>query len=118
MLFISYIIGLLFTLRTHAATIWTEPDEKEKKILEMSASSLSHSGHLDFPHSSMQRQATSHTFETVNCTSELSARPSTRLATVAQMRRHKLGPAPNRMLRPPMLCPRKMGQGTTTTPST
>jgi Ca2+:H+ antiporter len=59
MLFISYIIGLLFTLRTHAATIWTEPDEKEKKILEMSASSLSHSGHLDFPHSSMQRQATS-----------------------------------------------------------
>jgi Ca2+:H+ antiporter len=59
MLFISYIIGLLFTLRTHAATIWTEPDEKEKKILDMSASSLSHSGHLDFPHSSMVRQATS-----------------------------------------------------------
>jgi Ca2+:H+ antiporter len=58
MLFISYIIGLLFTLRTHAATIWTEPDEKEKKILEMSASSLSHSGHLEFPHSSFVRQAT------------------------------------------------------------
>ncbi|OAK97889.1 hypothetical protein IQ06DRAFT_280708 [Phaeosphaeriaceae sp. SRC1lsM3a] len=59
MLFVSYIIGLLFTLRTHAATIWTEPDEKEKKALEMSASSLSHSGHLEFPHSSFQRQATS-----------------------------------------------------------
>lgn len=58
MLFFSYIIGLLFTLRTHAATIWTEPDEKEKKILEMSASSLSNSGHLDFPHSSFVRQAT------------------------------------------------------------
>lgn len=58
MLFVSYIIGLLFTLRTHAATIWTEPDEKEKKALEMSASSLSHSGHLEFPHSSFVRQAT------------------------------------------------------------
>lgn len=58
MLFFSYIIGLLFTLRTHAATIWTEPDEKEKKILEMSASSLSNSGHFDFPHSSFVRQAT------------------------------------------------------------
>ncbi|KAF1921013.1 Sodium/calcium exchanger protein-domain-containing protein [Ampelomyces quisqualis] len=59
MLFVSYIIGLLFTLRTHAATIWTEPDEKEKKILEMSASNLSNSGHLEFPHVSFSRQATS-----------------------------------------------------------
>ncbi|CAG5143478.1 uncharacterized protein ALTATR162_LOCUS1358 [Alternaria atra] len=58
MLFFSYIIGLLFTLRTHAATIWTEPDAQEKKILEMSASSLSQSGHMDFPHSSFARQAT------------------------------------------------------------
>jgi Ca2+:H+ antiporter len=60
MLFVSYLIGLLFTLRTHAATIWSsEPDEKEKKALEMSASSLTNSGHLDFPHSSFVRQATS-----------------------------------------------------------
>lgn len=59
MLFCSYIIGLLFTLRTHAATIWTEPDEKEKKLLEMSASHLSNSGHFEFPHSTMARQATS-----------------------------------------------------------
>jgi Ca2+:H+ antiporter len=58
LLFFSYIIGLLFTLRTHAATIWTEPDAQEKKILEMSASSLSQSGHVDFPHSSFVRQAT------------------------------------------------------------
>jgi Ca2+:H+ antiporter len=58
MLFFSYVIGLLFTLRTHAATIWTEPDAQEKKILEMSASSLSNSGHLEFPHSSFVRQAT------------------------------------------------------------
>ncbi|KAF2852382.1 calcium permease family membrane transporter-like protein [Plenodomus tracheiphilus IPT5] len=59
MLFVSYIIGLLFTLRTHAATIWTsEPDEKEKRALDMSASSLSHSGHLEFPHSTFVRQAT------------------------------------------------------------
>jgi Ca2+:H+ antiporter len=59
LLFVSYIIGLLFTLRTHAATIWTEPDEKEKKILDMSASSLSTSAHLDFPHASFVRSATS-----------------------------------------------------------
>lgn len=59
MLFFSYVIGLLFTLRTHAATIWTEPDEKEKRILEMSASTLSNSGHLEFPHSSFVRQVTS-----------------------------------------------------------
>lgn len=58
MLFVSYIIGLLFTLRTHAATIWTsEPDEKEKKVLDMSSSSLSQSGHLEFP-PSVIRQAT------------------------------------------------------------
>ncbi|KAF1842527.1 calcium permease family membrane transporter-like protein [Cucurbitaria berberidis CBS 394.84] len=59
LLFCSYVIGLLFTLRTHAATIWTsEPEEKEKKPMEMSASGLSNSGHLDFPHSSFVRQAT------------------------------------------------------------
>jgi len=59
MLFVSYIIGLLFTLRTHAATIWTEPDEKEKRILDMGASSLSNSAHLEFPHSSFVRSTTS-----------------------------------------------------------
>lgn len=62
MLFFSYIIGLLFTLRTHAATIWTEPDAQEKKILEMSASSLSNSGHLEFPHGSLARQAVTSQF--------------------------------------------------------
>ncbi|KAL5113546.1 hypothetical protein ACEQ8H_008585 [Pleosporales sp. CAS-2024a] len=58
MLFVSYVIGLLFTLRTHAATIWTEPDEKEKKVLDMGASGLSNSGHVDFPQLSFVRQAT------------------------------------------------------------
>ncbi|KAJ4377690.1 hypothetical protein N0V83_000519 [Neocucurbitaria cava] len=59
LLFCSYVIGLLFTLRTHAATIWTsETDEKEKKPMEMSASALSNSSHLDFPHSTFVRQAT------------------------------------------------------------
>ncbi|KAL6705808.1 hypothetical protein ACN47E_006446 [Coniothyrium glycines] len=59
MLFVSYLIGLLFTLRTHAATIWSsEPDEKDKRNLEMSAASLSNSA-LEFPHSSFIRQNTS-----------------------------------------------------------
>lgn len=57
LLFLSYVIGLLFTLRTHAATIWsTEPDEK--KAADLSASQLSHSGHFEFP-STLSRQATS-----------------------------------------------------------
>ncbi|KAF1974738.1 hypothetical protein BU23DRAFT_460770 [Bimuria novae-zelandiae CBS 107.79] len=57
LLFLSYAVGLLFTLRTHAATIWsTEADEK--RAGDMSASQLSHSGHFDFP-STLSRQATS-----------------------------------------------------------
>lgn len=57
LLFLSYVVGLLFTLRTHAATIWsTEPDEK--KAVDLSASQLSHSGHFDFPNT-LSRQATS-----------------------------------------------------------
>ncbi|KAJ4305339.1 hypothetical protein N0V90_000870 [Kalmusia sp. IMI 367209] len=57
LLFLSYVIGLLFTLRTHAATIWsTEPDEK--KAADLSASQLSHSGHFEFPNT-LSRQATS-----------------------------------------------------------
>lgn len=59
LLFLSYVVGLLFTLRTHAATIWSnEPDEKEKKPFDTVANSLSNSGHLEFPHSTMARTAT------------------------------------------------------------
>lgn len=59
LLFLSYVVGLLFTLRTHAATIWSnEPDEKEKKPFDTVANSLSNSGHLEFPHSTMSRTAT------------------------------------------------------------
>src|SRR5690242_11087408 len=59
LLFLSYIVGLLFTLRTHAATIWSnEPDEKEKKPMDTVVNSLSNSGHLEFPHSSMSRTVT------------------------------------------------------------
>ncbi|KAF2268125.1 hypothetical protein CC78DRAFT_551689 [Lojkania enalia] len=54
LLFLSYVIGLLFTLRTHAAVIWSsEPDEK--KAMDMSASHISNSGQLDF---ATTRQAT------------------------------------------------------------
>ena len=57
LLFLSYVVGLLFTLRTHAATIWsTEPDEK--KAADMSVSQLSHSGQFEFP-GTLTRQATS-----------------------------------------------------------
>lgn len=59
MLFLSYVVGLLFTLRTHAATIWSnEPEEKEKKPFDTVANSLSNSTHLTFPHSTMSRTAT------------------------------------------------------------
>ncbi|KAF9697112.1 hypothetical protein EKO04_004951 [Ascochyta lentis] len=59
LLFLSYLVGLLFTLRTHAATIWSnEPDEKEKKPFDAIANSLNNSIHLEFPHATMSRTAT------------------------------------------------------------
>jgi Ca2+:H+ antiporter len=50
MLFLSYVIGLLFTLRTHAAVIWSsELDEKKADKADMAASYLNHSGHTETP---------------------------------------------------------------------
>ncbi|QIW95397.1 hypothetical protein AMS68_000915 [Peltaster fructicola] len=41
LLFLSYIVGLLFTLRTHASVIWNnEPDEKKDVKLDQSAARL------------------------------------------------------------------------------
>ncbi|KAF2019619.1 hypothetical protein BU24DRAFT_406265 [Aaosphaeria arxii CBS 175.79] len=61
LLFLSYVIGLLFTLRTHAAVIWTS-ELDEKKPVDMSASHisshLSTSGHLEVPNT-LTRNATS-----------------------------------------------------------
>jgi Ca2+:H+ antiporter len=57
LLFTSYLIGLLFTLRTHAAVIWSS-DVDEKKPVDMSASQMTNSGHFDFP-GTLTRQATS-----------------------------------------------------------
>lgn len=51
MLFLSYVIGLLFTLRTHAAVIWSSDlDEKKPEKVDMTASQLSTSGHLGGHH--------------------------------------------------------------------
>ncbi|KAF2115694.1 Sodium/calcium exchanger protein-domain-containing protein [Lophiotrema nucula] len=64
LLFLSYLIGLLFTLRTHAAVIWSsEPDEK--KPTDMSASQLSASGHLAHP-GSLSRGDTSQSITKAN----------------------------------------------------
>ncbi|KAF1953651.1 calcium permease family membrane transporter-like protein [Byssothecium circinans] len=57
LLFFSYVIGLLFTLRTHAAVIWST-DLDEKKTVDLSTSQLSNGGHFEFP-GSLARQATS-----------------------------------------------------------
>lgn len=65
MLFLSYVIGLLFTLRTHAAIIWSnEPDEKKAEKMDQAANHLS--SHPDQrqptplhnPHSTLTRQNT------------------------------------------------------------
>jgi Ca2+:H+ antiporter len=56
LLFLSYLIGLLFTLRTHAAVIWSS-EQDEKKPVDMLSSQLSHSGHFEFPNT-LTRQAT------------------------------------------------------------
>ena len=47
MLFLSYIIGLWFTLRTHAAVIWNSEIEEKKAALPpgMNGSITSHAGH-------------------------------------------------------------------------
>ncbi|KAF2144933.1 uncharacterized protein K452DRAFT_244411 [Aplosporella prunicola CBS 121167] len=51
LLFLSYAIGLIFTLRTHAAVIWnTEADEKKYEKMDMAASNLAASGNLDHQH--------------------------------------------------------------------
>ncbi|KAF2738159.1 hypothetical protein EJ04DRAFT_71243 [Polyplosphaeria fusca] len=59
LLFLSYVIGLLFTLRTHAAVIWSSETD-EKKAVDMSTSQLSTSGHFEAP-STLIRSITSQT---------------------------------------------------------
>jgi Ca2+/H+ antiporter len=49
LLFLSYVIGLWFTLRTHAALIWAENEEKEKKAANMASDSLSFEPRQLFP---------------------------------------------------------------------
>lgn len=65
MLFVSYMIGLLFTLRTHAAVIWNnELDEKKVEKMEHAALKIAlnpearHIAAVD-PYSTMSRQNTS-----------------------------------------------------------
>lgn len=52
-LFLAYAVGLLFTLRTHAAVIWSsEVDEKKADKMDMAASHLAATGslHVQQPH--------------------------------------------------------------------
>jgi Ca2+:H+ antiporter len=58
-LFLSYVIGLLFTLRTHAAIIWST-DADEKRANELSNSQLAHAGNHDHP-GTLTRHATAGT---------------------------------------------------------
>lgn len=52
-LFLSYAIGLLFTLRTHAAVIWSsEIEEKKVEKMDMAANALAASGQLHSQHAS------------------------------------------------------------------
>lgn len=49
LLFLSYVIGLFFTLRTHAAVIWnSELDEKKQDKLDLAASHMAGTSHHDF----------------------------------------------------------------------
>lgn len=59
LLFLSYIIGLWFTLRTHAAVIWN--NEVDEKRAQDAAQQASHAQQQPFggaPHGRLQRQAT------------------------------------------------------------
>ncbi len=58
LLFLSYIIGLWFTLRTHAATIWNiELEEKKTQIIHESNGSISHQPMHASMHGSQQLPA-------------------------------------------------------------
>ncbi|PSK55886.1 Low affinity vacuolar monovalent cation/H(+) antiporter [Elsinoe australis] len=64
MLFLSYVIGLIFTLRTHAAIIWNNEPEEKKEKMERSTVTINPGkpAHLTVPfdpHSTMSRQTTS-----------------------------------------------------------
>ena len=54
MLFISYVIGLLFTLRTHAAVIWTTDGDEKRPIhittADVSPSDTRHHSTMNGPH--------------------------------------------------------------------
>lgn len=72
MLFFSYVIGLLFTLRTHAAVIWNN-ELDEKKIEKMEQSAMNVVQHTERrpstsaadPYSTMSRQNTTGTIGTL-----------------------------------------------------
>lgn len=52
-LFLSYVVGLLFTLRTHAAVIWNnEPDEKKDAKHDASGQTHHLHGHMNLPYTS------------------------------------------------------------------
>jgi len=53
LLFLSYVIGLLFTLRTHAATIWnSDLDEKRERLDTLAANHAIHHPSASIPKSS------------------------------------------------------------------
>ncbi|KAF2226406.1 Sodium/calcium exchanger protein-domain-containing protein [Elsinoe ampelina] len=62
LLFLSYVIGLIFTLRTHASIIWNNEPEEKKEKMSHSVATLNGqpqiAGPFD-PHSTMVRQTTS-----------------------------------------------------------
>lgn len=59
-LFLSYVVGLLFTLRTHAAVIWNNEPEDEKKKQQQHHDllhSTPHTGHINLPYTAGLVQA-------------------------------------------------------------
>ncbi|KAG8626382.1 hypothetical protein KVT40_005327 [Elsinoe batatas] len=62
LLFLSYVIGLIFTLRTHASIIWNNEPEEKKEKMGHSAATLNGQPQIAVPfdpHSTMVRQTTS-----------------------------------------------------------
>ncbi|USW55513.1 Putative calcium/proton exchanger, sodium/calcium exchanger membrane region [Septoria linicola] len=56
-LFLSYVVGLLFTLRTHAAVIWNNEPEDEKKKHQDLLHTPAHPGHINLPYTASLIQA-------------------------------------------------------------
>ncbi|KAI2642033.1 calcium permease [Xylaria nigripes] len=119
LLFCSYVIGLWFTLRTHAAVIWNiEVDEKKQDDQHhLQAARLSELHHgadasgADIQNSTLYKRILGQSLKQVGLPGDSERRNSRRSSTL------DLGPSNGAIQTPHMVPPKSSGSGSETTPS-